>query len=61
MVILTAVLAFLAAMALTGYIVTKRHPDRVEHEKTFAIAFVVLAILLIGVLAVAFYAGWRGW
>lgn len=61
MVTLIAVLAFLAALALTGYIVTRRHPARAEHERTFAIVFVVLFVVLLGVITTAFFAGWREW
>lgn len=61
MVTLIAVLAFLAALALTGYIVTHRHPARAKHERAFAVAFAVLFVILIGVIVTAFFAGWRQW
>lgn len=60
MVLLVALLALFSALALTGYIVTRRHPERSKHSKAFGIAFAVLFVVLVVVLVSGLFAGWRG-
>ena len=60
MVLFIALISLFSALALTGYIVTKRHPERSKHSKAFGIAFAVLFVVLIVVLASGIFAGWRG-